>query len=215
MEKFNRPFLIAITGSIASGKTLVSNWFAEQNFDVHFTDQIGHEILKESNVIERITKIFGLEILNGQLINRKKLGAIVFQDPAKLQQLNRILHPLVYNEMNNIILLSDSSHLIFEIPLLFENGLQNAFDLTINISADKLLQKERIKKRDKLSDDEILQRINSQMSDFDKQKLADVNIANNGSKSEIFHKLENLLPLIMKLKKKEVIDLTKNKLMED
>jgi len=134
----------------------------------------------------------------------------VFDDPEKLGVLNNIVHPRVYSEMKDLILLSKASHLVFEIPLLFENGLQNAFDLTINITADKKLQIERVKKRDKLLEEEILQRVDSQMSDFDKQKLADVNIANNATKSDLYEKMENLLPLIRKLKKKEVTDLLKS-----
>ncbi|MFC1897939.1 dephospho-CoA kinase [Candidatus Cloacimonadota bacterium] len=209
MEKHNRPFLIAITGGIASGKTLVSKWFAEQGFDVYSTDKIAHEIINETEVIQKITQLFGPEIMIDQRINRKKLGEIVFDDSANLEQLNSIMHPLVYNEMNNLILLSKASCLVFEIPLLFENGLQNAFDLTINISADKELQIMRMKKRDNLMEEEILQRVESQMSDFDKQKLADINITNNATEREMFIKLENLLPLIQKLKKKDIEELLK------
>jgi dephospho-CoA kinase len=209
MNLFNRSFLIAITGSIGSGKSLVSNWFKEQGFEVHFADKIAHEILNEADVIKQIVQIFGIEILTEKVIDRRKLGEIVFQDPAKLTKLNEIIHPLVYCEMNELILLSKETYLVFEIPLLFENGLQNAFDLVINVSTEKKIRIERIEKRDKLSKDKIMQRMDAQMSDFEKQKLADVNITNNSTESDLFKILGNLLPLIKKLKKKEVISIIK------
>ena len=72
MEKHNRPFLIAITGGIACGKTLVSDWFAEQGFKVYYADRIAHDILNEPEVIKQVIQLFGKEILQENLINRKK-----------------------------------------------------------------------------------------------------------------------------------------------
>lgn len=209
MVKAARPFLIAVTGGIASGKTLVADWFADQGFEVHYADKIAHDIMNEPEVAAKIIQTFGAEILQEGVIDRQKLGRIVFHDPTKLKKLNDILHPLVRNEMKNLISVSNSSHLVFEIPLLFENGLQNAFDLTINISADTNLRIERIEKRDKLEREKILHRMNAQMSDFEKQKMADVNIANNSTIEALKQNLQNLLPLFKKLKKKEVRDLLK------
>ncbi|MDO9578136.1 MAG: dephospho-CoA kinase [Candidatus Cloacimonadales bacterium] len=209
MDNYTRPFLIAITGGIASGKTLVADWFADQGFEVHYADKIAHDIMNESEVTAKIIQTFGAEILPESVIDRRKLGRMVFHDPEKLKKLNDILHPLVRNEMKNLILLTDSSFLVFEIPLLFENGLQNSFDLNINIFTNRTNQIERVEKRDKLDRKEIIRRIDAQMSDFEKQKLADINIENNGTESELHQKMKNLLPLIKKLKKKEVKDILK------
>ena len=204
MQNFDRPFLVAITGGIASGKTLVSNWFAEQDFTVYYSDKIAHEVLQQPEVIVRLKELFGDAIICNNEIDRRKLGELVFDDANLLAKLNKIIHPQVYIEIQNIILLSDSDFLVFEIPLLFENGLQNAFDLTINISARNELRLKRIVERDEMTENAASKRIKSQMSEFDKQKLADVNIANEGDIEELFLRLHNLLPLMKKLKKKNV-----------
>ncbi|OQX70838.1 MAG: dephospho-CoA kinase [Candidatus Cloacimonas sp. 4484_275] len=170
----SRPFLIAITGGICSGKSTVSDWFAKRGFPVFFADKIGHQILEDSEI------------------------------------LNRLLHPRIRLEMQKIIdsFLSKTGFLIFEIPLLFENGLEEAFDLTINVYADERTQKDRLKKRDGLSDAEAEKRISAQMSADKKKKKADVNIVNNGSIESLYLQLENLLNTFNSLKYKKIKTLT-------
>ena len=123
--------------------------------------------------------------------------------------MNSILHPQIRSKTQALIDSSREEYLVFEIPLLFENTLQDAFDLTINISASKENQISRSQKRDKIEIAQIEQRIKSQMSDYEKQKLADINIENNGTIDELYFKLENLLTLIKKISKKNIRKLTK------
>jgi len=94
--------------------------------------------------------------------------------------------------------------LIFEIPLLFENKLEKAFDLVLNISSEKSIQIKRIIKKRKISEKRAKQIIDSQMPDFEKQKLADVNIENNTSLENLYEKLENLLQIIKKMKHRNI-----------
>ena len=96
------------------------------------------------------------------------------------------------------------SILIFEIPLLYENKLEKAFDLVLNISSEKSIQIERIIKKRRISKKRAGQIIDSQMSDFEKQKLADVNIMNNTSLENLYEKLENILQIIKKMKKRNI-----------
>jgi len=201
---YNRPFLIAITGGIASGKTLVSKWFADKNLPVYYADEIAHDVLELPEVILKLKNVFREEIFSENKVDRAKLGKIIFDNKSLRKELNSIVHPQVFSEMNEIIMLAEDKYLVFEIPLLFELDLQNAFDLTINVSAGTELRIRRILDRDGITQDEANNRIASQMSEFDKQKLADINIANEGEIDELYKKLENLLPLIKKLKKKEV-----------
>ena len=208
MKHPNRPFLVAITGGIASGKTVVSEWFAEQNFSVFYADEIGHELFNDQYYKNKIEKIFGKEITNAGFVDRIKLGKIIFDSSDKRKQLNELLHPEIRKRMQQIIDTSSKEILVFEIPLLFENGLQKAFDLTINISVRNDLRIKRIMNRDKVSKDTALKRINSQMSEFDKQKLVDVNISNEKDIEELYLRLQNLLPLIKKIKKKNVKKIT-------
>ena len=219
MKQSNRPFLIAITGGIASGKTLVSKWFEEKGYEVIYADKIGHKFLDDEDIIDKLMKKFGKEILDNKKINRKKLGQIVFESKEKLSFLNQLLHPKIRKEMQRIIdgceELNTSSKdlcqvpiqvpiLIFEIPLLFENKLEKAFDLVLNISSEKTIQIQRIIKKRKISEKRAKQIIDSQMSDFEKQKLADVNIRNNTSLENLFERLDNQLQIIKKMKHRNI-----------
>ena len=106
--------------------------------------------------------------------------------------------------MQHIVDASSQNILIFEIPLLFENGLQKAFDLTINISAQNKIRIKRIIERDKITEIEAQKRINSQMSEFDKQNLADINIVNEEGNDELNLQLQKLILHIRELKKKDI-----------
>ncbi|MCK5051598.1 MAG: dephospho-CoA kinase [Candidatus Cloacimonetes bacterium] len=204
MKHLDRPLLIAITGGIASGKSVVSTWFEKQKFSVFYADKIGHELLEEQYFINKIKGIFGEEIILDNSIDRVKLGKIVFDSADKRKQLNELLHPEIKKRMQQIIDTSFQEILIFEIPLLFENGLQNAFDLTINISTQNEIRIKRIIERDKISEEAAQKRISSQMAELDRQKLANINITNEEDINELYLRLKKLLPHIKKLKKRDV-----------
>lgn len=204
MKHLDRPFLIAITGGIASGKSVVSKWFEKQKFLVFYADKIGHDFFEEQYFINKIKNIFGLEIIIKGSVNRAKLGEIVFDNAEKRKQLNELLHPEIRKRMQQIIDTSSQEILIFEIPLLFENGLQNAFDLTINISAQNEIRIKRIIERDGITKKAAQKRISSQMTELDRQKLANINIKNEKDINELYLRLKKLLPHIKKLKKKDI-----------
>jgi len=211
-----RPFLIAITGGICSGKSIVANWFAQRGYPVFSADKIGHLVLENPEVITKLKAKFGDGIIENDKINRKKLGKQVFGNSQNLDFINRLLHPLIRMEMQKIIdsffsRKNSSELLIFEIPLLFENGLEKAFDLTVNVYADNELQKKRLMERDRLSEKEAEKRIYSQMSSERKRKKADVNIVNNDSIKSLYTQLENLLKSFNSLKYKKIKRLTEIK----
>ena len=208
MKHPDRPFLVAITGGIASGKSVVSKWFEEQKFLVFYTDRIGHDLFNDQYFKNKIEDIFGKEITIDGSIDRAKLGEIIFNSADKRKQLNELLHPEIRKRIQQIIETSSNKIIIFEIPLLFENGLQNAFDLTINISARNEIRIKRIMERNKISKETAQKRIDSQMSEPDKQKLVDVNISNEKNIEELHLHLYKFLPLIKKLKKKNVKKIT-------
>ena len=204
MKHLERPFLIALTGGIASGKSIVSKWFSDHNFSVFDADKIGHELFDEQYFINKIKDLFGKEIIVNGSIDRAKLGKIIFDSVDKRKQLNNLLHPEIRKRMQHIVDASSQNILIFEIPLLFENGLQKAFDLTINISAQNKIRIKRIIERDKITEIEAQKRINSQMSEFDKQNMADINIVNEEGNDELNLQLQKLILHIRELKKKNI-----------
>ncbi|MCK4957532.1 MAG: dephospho-CoA kinase [Candidatus Cloacimonetes bacterium] len=204
MEQVNRPLLIAITGGIASGKSLVSHWFEERGFAVVYADIIGHNILEKSQVINSLYEKFGSEIIAEGKISRKKLGEFVFADAEKLRFLNNLMHPLIRAEMKAIAENSSEKYLFYEIPLLFENGLADKFDLIINVFTDKETKIARMKVRDGIDKKSAEQRIAAQMPDYLKKERADINIENNSEVENVFRQLEAMEIYLPKFKKKEI-----------
>lgn len=209
MPPKTRPRLIAITGNIAAGKSEVCKWFRERGYKVYLTDKIAHECLQKDFTKKQLYYRFGKDIFTEKnQIDRAKLGEIVFADKNKLQLLNSIVHPLVRQEMQQIIDNAEDEILIFEIPLLFESGLERAFDFSINVSVKKQKQKERLAQRDEIASQQQEQRINSQMSNEKKNQKADFVIDNNGSREKLVGQLERLELLLKDIPRKPVDRLT-------
>ncbi|MBW6516400.1 MAG: dephospho-CoA kinase [Candidatus Cloacimonetes bacterium] len=185
-------FVIGISGSVGSGKSLAVEWFKKQGFITVSSDIVGHDLLLKEKVKERVVEVFGKEILLDGQIDRKKLGDIVFDDPEKLKILNSILHPLIIAQIQDLINSSSTEVIVFEVPLLFETGIEGMFDLIINISASHEVRLQRLVERDKLSAAEIEQRFRSQFSDETKRELADITVENNCRKECLFNQLEVL-----------------------
>ncbi|MCD4818267.1 MAG: dephospho-CoA kinase [Candidatus Cloacimonetes bacterium] len=209
MKPDHRPYLIAITGGIASGKTEVSKIFQKNNFTVYFADKIGHNVLEQRKIIDMLVKNFGKEIcLNGKIV-RSILGEIVFNSSSRMMILNNILHPSIYKKMDEIIEKSKEKFLVFEIPLLFENNLQKSFDLTINVVSDCENQLRRQLLRDEISLKKAEKKMESQMASTEKRKLADINIENNGKISNLKIMIEKVIKKIPNLPSKQVVELQK------
>ncbi len=203
MSSLSNPFLIGVTGTIGSGKSLVGNILTELNVFVIDSDHIVHEILDNNDKIkEEVIKTFGeeykLNIDNNKFsINRKLLGNLVFSNSIAKKNLEKIVHPQVLININEIIYKNNSFKFIAcLIPLLFENNLQNLFNEIWTVYADKNILQKRLLKRDKISIDEINNRINSQLSQIEKMTLANFTINNSFSKEETKKQVVNRLNYI-------------------
>ena len=193
MKQDDFPFKIAITGGIGSGKTSAAEWFAKKGYRVHYADRIGHKFFLNDEIRKELITNFGKVILaEDNSIDRRKLGEIIFKSNENRKTLNKILHPLIIKEIEKIIKESKERILVFEIPLLFETGMEKLFDLTINIIASKENKLSRLLERDGLSQEEIRERINAQLEESLRKEKADINIFNNGS-------IENLYETLLKL----------------
>ena len=200
MKQAEKPLLIGLTGSIASGKSLAAKWFADHGYYVISSDLIGHEFLSEPEIKEILVDRFGKDIMVSGEIDRKKLGEIIFSDPAERKFLNELLHPLILQRIQKLIDDSSRNVIIIEIPLLFEEKLNDHYDIILNISAEKEIRKKRLKERDELSSVEIENRIASQMTDEVKIAGADITVFNNGSIAELFDKLKEVEKELQKRK---------------
>ena len=185
-------YAVGVTGSMGSGKSEAVRWFRNRGYTTMSADKIGHELLEEPDIIQKLSTVLGKEILTNKRIDRSKLGKVVFNEPEKLKLLNEILHPLIISRIYEVIKNSEQKIIIFEVPLLFEAEIENLFDLTVNIAAAPAIRRERIYKRDYLSRDEIEHRFSRQLADETKRERADITIVNNGDLEEFYGYLKEL-----------------------
>ena len=156
----------ALTGSIATGKTVVLDYFRDNlGFKVVSADSVGHEILKNAEIIEKIGRTFGADVIKNGEIDRKVLGKIVFSDKAQLLKLNEITHPAILQKTFEIIdEISKKSPVILEAAILIEAGWHKYFKTVMLTWCKPEIQLDRLMTRDNISEEEAKKRISSQMS---------------------------------------------------
>ncbi|MEK7286053.1 MAG: dephospho-CoA kinase [Nitrospirota bacterium] len=182
---------VGLTGGIASGKSTVSQMFKEAGAFIVDADKIVHDLLSQRGaVFHQVLNFFGTGILDGTgQIDRKKLGAIVFNDPKKLSALNKMVHPHVFLEAEregNIVGLEDPRRVIvFDAPLLIETRAHKKVDLVVLVYVDQATQIKRLSERDGLTEEAANARIALQMSLEAKRAYANEIIDNRKSIPEV------------------------------
>lgn len=185
--------VIGLTGGIASGKSTVSKQLEGYGFTIVDADVASRKAVeKGSRGLEQVVEAFGEEaLLNGEM-NRPYIGNIVFHSKEKRDILNGIIHPIVREimekEKNNA--LQNGHHVIMDIPLLYENKLEQIVDEVWVVYVPLELQIDRLMKRNELSYDEALARTASQMSIEEKKERADVVIDNQGDLKQLSENIE-------------------------
>ena len=191
---------IGITGGIASGKSTVSSLFQKRGWLVVSADDLAHQVLKDKK--ESIVKLFGPGILSSDgEINRSLLGTKIFSDKELKASLEAVVHPSIHRKLQEKKdLLKSRGHktAVFEVPLLFESGLENDFDHIIMVYVSEAIQLKRLMERDGLDREEATGRIKSQMGIERKRKRAEklenmTLIDNRGEKGELDEKIKNFL----------------------
>ncbi len=172
--------LIGLTGGVGTGKSTVAQVFKRCGAVVIDADQLTRHVVRPSLPAWRaIVRMFGKKILNpDRTINRQALGAIVFHNKGKLRQLERIIHPRVAREQARLVRQAARKDpravVVYDVPLLFEAGIDKRVDTTIVVTADQATQIARLKKRSGLSRSQALRRIRSQMPLARKIRRADI-----------------------------------------
>jgi len=191
--------IIGITGSIACGKSTISNYLKSKGYIVIDADKIGHEALDDDYVKEKLILAFGNEILEDNKINRQKLGELVFGSSSNLNVLNSIVHPEIRKKILEKIDKNNDKELIFiDVALLFEAKFDDLVDKIIVVYVDKNTQLTRLMKRNSISKKEALSRIVSQMSPIEKAKLGDYTVNNN---LDVINTYEQVDKVLSELKK--------------
>ena len=193
--------VIGLTGGIGTGKSTVSQILKDRGFSVIDLDVISHEVIEFSSVVEKIVQNFGREVLDEDeagncTISREKLGKIIFANKEKRLALNSIMHPEILKVMHKKILecKSEKNKIIFvEVQLLFEVQWEKEFDYILLVAAKRDMQVRRVLERDKRSEEEAWNIINSQMSLDEKREKSDFVIENDGNMDDLNKKVDKFL----------------------
>ena len=185
---------VALTGGIGSGKSLVGEILEELGALVIDSDQLAREVIERGSPgYEEVVAAFGDSILSEGQIDRSKLAAVVFNESDLRKKLESIIHPLVREAAEKLARkLPSGTILINQIPLLVESDGAKRFDYVVTVSADEEIKRERLRLRG-LKDYEITQRMAAQVSDSEREKIANYIIRNNGSIDELTRAVEQLM----------------------
>ncbi len=188
--------LVGLTGGIGSGKSTVADLLAERGAVVIDADDLARRaVALGTGGFDRVVETFGREILgpDGD-IDRTKLASVVFTDPARLRELEAIVHPEVtrlfaeaiepYRDTDRVI--------VYAVPLLAERGLTEVFDVVVVVVADVDRRIERLMRDRGMTADEVRARVAAQLSDEERARVADVLLDNDGE-------AERLVPQVNRL----------------
>ena len=185
--------IVALTGGIGSGKTMVGEIFAELGALVIDSDQLAREVVERgSKGFDLIVTEFGDEILKNGDLDRAALASLIFKDPKKRTRLEEITHPLIRQSFAKIVSSAGSDSIIInQIPLLVESKHDYKFDHVITISAPEKIRTERLLKRG-LTLTQIEQRMKAQATDAQREVISDTVIVNDKSEQELLAQVEKV-----------------------
>ena len=189
--------LAGLTGGIASGKSTVATMLRELGAEVVNADELARDIVQPgTEAWKEIIAAFGAEILrDDRTIDREKLRRIVFQDQKARERLESITHPRIRalaQRKAEKLAAEGAEIIVYEAPLFFENRAHLWVRPVILVACGAAQQRQRLRQRDGLSEEEIAQHLNAQMPLEEKRRLADFIIENNGDLEELRRQVEEV-----------------------
>ena len=172
-------YKVGITGGIGSGKSTVCAILAEFGVAVYDSDSRAKRLMNEDNTLrERLVERFGSEVYCVEGLNRRYLAERVFGNPEELKALNAIVHPAVMDDFDRWALEQEGSYVVLESAILFEASLDRRVDVSVAVMAPEELRIERAMQRDGAQREQIVARMNNQISDQDRVESAKYTIVN-------------------------------------
>ncbi|NLC66268.1 MAG: dephospho-CoA kinase [Clostridium sp.] len=200
-----RKIKIGLTGGIASGKTTVSTYAKEKGIRVIDADLVARDVLdRYPEILKYLKKQYGDLIFDNEILNRKKLGDLIFTDIKKRKEYEKVIMPFIIHDIEDKIKEFEKGPetlLIIDAALLFENSLDKEMDFNILVYLDEKTQIKRILKRDKISENQAIKRIESQMTLEDKKMKSDFIIDNSGDREYSYTQFDKIIKEIKKRKK--------------
>lgn len=183
---------IGLTGGIGSGKTVVAQIFQVLGIPVFNADAEAKLIMeKDQTLVETISRTFGAQSYISGKLNRAYIAEIVFKDQFKLEQLNALVHPATIAAAEAWMGQQDAPYIVKEAALMFESGSGTNLNYIIGVHAPQAVRMKRVIERDNLNREDVLARMNRQISEVIKMKLCDFVITNDEQ--------QLLLPQVLKL----------------
>jgi dephospho-CoA kinase len=188
----NSPFKLGITGGIGSGKTSVCRVFDVLGIQVFSADRVASEIVENEGAIRNnLNSITGRDLYKNGSLDRMELAGIIFNDNAILEKVNLLVHPLVFDRFSKWADVQESKYVIMEAAILFESGASAIVDRIATVVAPVDQRVERVIQRNKLSREQVMERIQNQMDDETRMKLSDYVIYNSEN--------DMIIPSILKI----------------
>lgn len=184
---------VALTGGIGSGKSAAGDFFEDLGAVVIDADQLAREVVERGTEgFDEIVSAFGDDILKNGILDRAKLGEIIFADAEARKNLEGIIHPRVQEAFNEIVESSpDDAVIVYQIPILVETMSKDRFDYVISVEASLENRIARLKARG-LKGYEIEARMAAQATDIERTKIADTVFTNNGDLDQLLRQVENI-----------------------
>jgi dephospho-CoA kinase len=187
-----RPLTIGLTGGIAAGKSEALSAFGRLGAATISSDAVVHELLETEPLLPRLTERWGDEVAPEGNVDRERIGSIVFADAEELKWLEGQIHPLVGERIGAWLgaLPEQTEVAVVEVPLLFESGMEGAFDTTVAVVATDELRRERAASRGHALVDEREAR---QLAQEEKATRAEHVVENDGSVEDLERELSALV----------------------
>ena len=188
------PYIVALSGGIASGKSTIANLFAQLGVPIIDADVIARQVVEiGTDAYKVIVKHFSQEILlpNNE-IDRSQLRDIIFNNDHERLWLNNVLHPIIQEQTQIQIAQQTAAYVIWVVPLLVENNLHNLADRVLMVDTPEQLQLERLIQRDNIDESLAKKMISSQISSQKRLTYADDIIVNNGDLTSLTAQVNKL-----------------------
>jgi dephospho-CoA kinase len=192
---------LGITGGIGSGKTSVCRVFNVLGIPVFSSDAVAREIMEtDTEIIDKVRNIAGIDIYSSGTLDRTELARLIFNNENLLKEINALVHPVVFDHFKLWQESISASYVIMEAAILFESGASELVDRIVTVVAPVEERIERVVRRNNLTREQVIERINNQMADEERIRLSDFVIYNSEH--------EMIIPTILKIHD-EMILLTK------
>lgn len=171
--------IIGLTGGIGSGKSTIASYFKALGVPVYIADDEAKKLMYDPDTVKKVQSVFEENVIENHVLNRKKIAALVFSNPQKLEQLNSIVHPEVKKHFISWLKIHKKEPFIIkEAAILFESGSYKDCDKIIVVTAPEEIRIDRVMQRDKVTKEQVLERMKNQWTEEEKIKRSDFVIEN-------------------------------------